>query len=190
LADTTEADTTPQDASDDASDSNGLPENLDEHARKYIERLTGETATRRHAQRKAEGERDDALKQLDAIKRKHESDDERRTREATEALDQAVKQARDDERAVVTAEFQRQLFGERVRSLAASRFQNADDAVRLLDLDALAGDDRKAEKALDDLLAENRLPPRDRPRGVLISQGGRSQPPTAPREGWIRRGLT
>jgi hypothetical protein len=159
--------------------------NLDDHTRRYIERLTGEATTHRHARRNAEQE-------LERIRREHETEQDRVVREAEERGRAAAQAEHTD----VVAGYERRLATERIRGKAAGRFADADDAVRLLDLDRLLAetDERRREQAVDKALGElleqkpylatgrSGAPP------PLITQGGRSQPPDGrPRErSWLR----
>jgi len=180
----------PETADTDQPDNGDLPENLDDHARRYIERLSGETSKRRHAQREAERERDEAREQLEALQRKHESEQDRRDREAEDRGRKAAQAEHEQQLSAV----RREALVERIKAKTGGRFADADDVPLYLDVDRLAQEqdagrrDQQIDKALADLLERKPHLAARQPSGVLISQGGRSQPPDArPRErSWLR----
>ena len=81
-----------------------------------------------------------------------------------------------------------------IRVRAAGRFADPEDAVHMLDLDALLAeaDDRKraeaVDAALDELLKAKPYLAREKERGPLVTQGGRSTPPErrARERSWLR----
>ena len=157
---------------------------LDDHARRMVERANSQAAAFRHELRSAQ-------QAYERLQRQHESEQERAIREAEERGRQA---AQADTNRIV-AEYERRLATAAIRARAAGGFADPDDAVRMLDLDQLLAerDERRREqqvdKALAALLEAKPYLARERERaGVLISQGGRSQPPDGrPRErSWLR----
>lgn len=158
---------------------------LDDRARQLIERANNNAAGYRHELRETQ-------ERLERLQREHESASERTLREAEER-GRAAAQA---EHEPIVAGYERQLATAAIRAQAASRFADPDDAVRLLDLDALLAerDESKRASAVDaalgELLKSKPYLAREKERGSLVTQGGRSQPPDGrPRErSWLRGG--
>jgi hypothetical protein len=163
---------------------------LDERTRGIVERYirkatesSGEAATWRNRARETRDE-------LERMQRERETDAERQNRETAERERAAGRADRDDE----VAGLRRQVATADIRVRAAGRFADADDAVRMLDLDALLAerDDAKraglVDQALEALLKAKPYLAREKERGPLVTQGGRSTAPDGrPRErSWLR----
>jgi hypothetical protein len=156
---------------------------LSDDARRLVERANSDAARSRHDLRRAQAE-------LERIQRDHESEQERAIREAEER----GRTAELEERAQIVAGYERRLAIEVVRARAGVRFADPDDAVAMLDLDALLAEQdparraQKVDQALEKLLEEKPYLGKDgRGRGPLVTQGGRSGEATRPRErSWLR----
>jgi hypothetical protein len=163
---------------------------LDDRARGLVERYarragdaSGEAATYRTKMRTAQTE-------LERMQRERETEQERRDREVGERERAAGRAERDDE----VASLRREVATGSIRVRAAGRFADPEDAVRMLDLDALLAeqDDRKraelVDAALTKLLEAKPYLARKRERGPLVTQGGRSQAPDgrARERSWLR----
>jgi hypothetical protein len=163
---------------------------LDDRARAVVERYatrandaSGEAARYRHELRETQ-------ERLTRLERERETEQERRDREVGERERAAGRSERDDE----VAGLRREVATGSIRVRAAGRFADPEDAVRMIDLDSLLAeqDERKraelVDKALEDLLKSKPYLARERERGPLVTQGGRSTPPDGrPRErSWLR----
>jgi hypothetical protein len=163
---------------------------LDDRTRAVVERYitrandaSGEAGRYRHELRETQ-------ERLTKLERERETEQERRDREVGERERAAGRAERDDE----VSGLRREVATAAIRVRAAGRFADPEDAVRMLDLDSILAehDERKrvdlTDRALDDLLKAKPYLARERERGPLVTQGGRSQPPDGrPRErSWLR----
>jgi hypothetical protein len=180
-AETPPADTQPP-AGGDNDDLAGM--GADE-LRRVLERTRSEAAGHRHEAR-------EARERLERLQRQHETEQERRTREAYERG--RTEQKADDDRALAGKDREIATMG--IRAKAADRFRDPDDAVRLLPLDELLAEpdagrrDTAVDKAIAGLLEAKPYLGREADRRPLVTQGGRSEPPDGrPRERhWLRGG--
>jgi len=177
---------TPPEPAPPDTDDDAYIAGLDDRARRLIERSNTEAARFRHELRSTE-------EQFEALKRKHESEDEKRVREIEERV-RAENKAEVDK---VTADYERRLATQAIKTKAAGRFNDANDAVAALreagTLDALLATDgqkrdQAVDKALADLLEAKPYLGRNGDRRPTMTPGGRSdQPNSRPRErSWLR----
>jgi hypothetical protein len=163
---------------------------LDDRTRAIVERYvtrandaSSEAARHRHEAR-------EARERLQTLERERETEQERRDRETAERERAAGRAERDDE----VAGLRRQIATADIRVRAAGRFADPDDAVRMLDVDALLRetDERRRADAVDTaltaLLEAKPYLAREKERGPLMTQGGRSTPPErrARERSWLR----
>lgn len=156
---------------------------LDDRARRLIDRANAESAGRRH-------ERDELRVQLERLQREHESDQERRDREAFD-------RGRQEGAAEVQKQLDTVLSTNQTLEISgwiADRVVDPDVVVGLLPLDDLrAIEDPKrrraaVDKALEELLKEKTYLARKAGKPPLVTPGARSEQGNGrPRErSWLR----
>jgi hypothetical protein len=163
---------------------------LDDRTRAIVERYvtrandaSSEAARHRHEAR-------EARERLQTLERERETEQERRDRETAERERAAGRAERDDE----VAALHRQIATGDIRVRAAGRFADPEDAVRMLDVDALLATPEAERVAAVDAalgkLLETKpyLARQSEPRPGLMTQGGRSTPPggRARERSWLR----
>jgi hypothetical protein len=166
-------------------------EGLDNRARELLDRANSEAATRRRETRAAERRAEEAERKLAEVEKSAMSDTEK-----------AVAEAREEGYRAAMAEVGTRELRAYVREAAAGKLRDPADAVRLLDLDALAEvkeDDRDAaiRDAIDHLIGSKPYLALDtngaRGPASLITQGARSGATPDPGaaasspDEWIRR---
>lgn len=165
----------PNDADPDGS-AELTPERADE--------LRREAVKHRRDARAAQQANDELRAEIERLRVAHESDQEKAIREAVEA-----------ERARLTSEFATERLQNRLRVRAAGKLRDPEDAV--LHLGATLkpdADDKTVDDALEQLIKDRDYLAAPAGNGAteggLVTQGGRSQPPSGRREqtpdDWIR----
>jgi hypothetical protein len=161
---------------------------LDDNARMLVERANSEAAAMRHSLRENQAA-------LEALQRKHESEQEKMIREAEE---RGRKAANVDHEQTITG-YERRLAEFAIHARAAERFNDPGDAVLNLSVDEIVAEtdpqrrNEKIDNALTTLLEQKpylgrSAPP---PRQPLVTQGGRSEPPNGKSRDrqWLRSGV-
>jgi hypothetical protein len=161
---------------------------LDDNARMLVERANSEAAAMRHNLRESQAA-------LEALQRKHESEQEKMIREAEDRGRQA---ANVDYQQAITG-YERRLAEFAIVARAAERFNDPGDAVLNLAVDEIVAETdqqrryEKIDKALTTLLEQKPYLGRTSivPRQPLVTQGGRSEPPNGKSRDrqWLRSGV-
>jgi hypothetical protein len=152
---------------------------LSDDARRIVERSRSSEADARREAAAFRNELRETRTQLDRITRQHETERDRDVREAVER-DRTERQAEHD---AELARLRREMAVRSFEAMAAVRFAHPADAVMLLPVDELLAEadegkrNQRADKLLSEMADQGRLPTRDRERGPLVTQGGRSQAP-------------
>lgn len=124
-----------------------------------VEASTEETEDWKAHSRRHEREAKKARREADELRKQLAQREDADKSEQEKALDKARQEAADAAKAEVTGAFRKRILNAEIRALAAGRFADPDDAIRLLDVedeDAFddQGDVKSADlsKAVDDLL--------------------------------------